>query len=93
MSTGGFVMLKKIGLLLLVSVSIISTSSSGRELVNNLIKDIVTTREELSAKMQLQHKEEAYTVHERLLRVNTRDYGTYDPAPEFEKPPFKRIPN
>ncbi|XP_058213272.1 protein CASPARIAN STRIP INTEGRITY FACTOR 1-like [Rhododendron vialii] len=92
MSIGGFMMLKKIGLLLLVSVSIISTSSSGRELVNNLIKDIVTAREELSAEMQLQHKE-AYTVHERLLRVNTKDYGTYDPAPEFEKPPFKRIPN
>ncbi|KAF7143663.1 hypothetical protein RHSIM_Rhsim05G0071400 [Rhododendron simsii] len=85
-------MLKKIGLLLLVSVSIISTSSSGRELLNNLIKDTVTTREELSAEMQLQHKE-AYAVHERLLRVNTKDYGTYDPAPEFEKPPFKRIPN
>uniref|UniRef100_A0A7N0T1S6 Uncharacterized protein n=1 Tax=Kalanchoe fedtschenkoi TaxID=63787 RepID=A0A7N0T1S6_KALFE len=32
-------------------------------------------------------------VHERLLRVNTRDYGRYDPSPTFVKPPFKLIPN
>ncbi|CAM8990035.1 unnamed protein product [Rhodiola kirilowii] len=32
-------------------------------------------------------------IHERLLRVNTRDYGRYDPAPTFVKPPFKLIPN
>ncbi|XP_022947142.1 protein CASPARIAN STRIP INTEGRITY FACTOR 2-like isoform X1 [Cucurbita maxima] len=32
-------------------------------------------------------------IHERVLRVNTRDYGRYDPAPAFVKPPFKLIPN
>lgn len=32
-------------------------------------------------------------VHERLLRVNTRDYERYDPTPALVKPPFKLIPN
>ncbi|KGN61823.1 protein CASPARIAN STRIP INTEGRITY FACTOR 2 [Cucumis sativus] len=32
-------------------------------------------------------------IHERLLRVNTKDYGRYDPSPAFVKPPFKLIPN
>ncbi|XP_073148921.1 protein CASPARIAN STRIP INTEGRITY FACTOR 2-like [Henckelia pumila] len=32
--------------------------------------------------------------HKRLLLdVNTKDYGSYDPAPAFVKPPFKLIPN
>ncbi|XP_059461094.1 uncharacterized protein LOC132190183 isoform X3 [Corylus avellana] len=33
------------------------------------------------------------TIHERLLKVNTKDYGRYDPSPAFVKPPFKLIPN
>ncbi|KAG6711701.1 hypothetical protein I3842_05G068200 [Carya illinoinensis] len=33
------------------------------------------------------------SVHERLLRANTKDYGKYDPAPALVKPPFKLIPN
>ncbi|CAM8945087.1 unnamed protein product [Rhodiola kirilowii] len=32
-------------------------------------------------------------VNERLLRVNTGDYGRYNPAPTFAKPRFKLIPN
>lgn len=33
------------------------------------------------------------TIHERLLKANTRDYGRSDHAPTFVKPPFKLIPN
>ncbi|KAG7010912.1 Protein CASPARIAN STRIP INTEGRITY FACTOR 1, partial [Cucurbita argyrosperma subsp. argyrosperma] len=38
-------------------------------------------------------RDEMEDVHERLLRVNTKDYGRYDPSPSFVKPPFKLIPN
>lgn len=38
-------------------------------------------------------EEEAMTIPERLLRVNTKDYGRYDPAPALVRPPFKLIPN
>ncbi|KAL8205224.1 hypothetical protein R6Q57_008775 [Mikania cordata] len=34
-----------------------------------------------------------HIIHERLLRVNTKDYGRSDPAPTFAKPRFKLIPN
>ncbi|RDY07651.1 Protein CASPARIAN STRIP INTEGRITY FACTOR 1, partial [Mucuna pruriens] len=37
--------------------------------------------------------EEVRTIHERLLRANTKDYGRYDPSPSLSKPPFKLIPN
>ncbi|KAK4424125.1 hypothetical protein Salat_1605900 [Sesamum alatum] len=32
-------------------------------------------------------------IHERVLRVETNDYGRYDPAPTLVKPRFKLIPN
>lgn len=41
---------------------------------------------------QERHEDEA-TIHERVLRANTRDYGRYNPAPALVKPPFKLIPN
>ncbi|KAL9299611.1 Protein CASPARIAN STRIP INTEGRITY FACTOR 1 [Arabidopsis thaliana] len=31
--------------------------------------------------------------HERLLRMNTKDYGNNSPSPRLERPPFKLIPN
>ncbi|KAL8238217.1 hypothetical protein R6Q59_019298 [Mikania micrantha] len=34
-----------------------------------------------------------HIIHERLLSVNTKDYGRSDPAPTFTKPRFKLIPN
>ncbi|KAL6011403.1 hypothetical protein ACLOJK_001851 [Asimina triloba] len=37
--------------------------------------------------------QKASTVHDRLLRANTKDYGSYGPAPTLGKPPFKLIPN
>jgi hypothetical protein len=39
------------------------------------------------------NEEEVSSIHERLLRANTKDYGRYDPSPTFSKPPFKLIPN
>ncbi|KAG6523399.1 hypothetical protein ZIOFF_013256 [Zingiber officinale] len=29
----------------------------------------------------------------RFLMVRTNDYGTYDPSPAMDKPPYKQIPN
>ncbi|XP_057494740.1 protein CASPARIAN STRIP INTEGRITY FACTOR 1-like [Actinidia eriantha] len=78
----GLMMLKKMVLFFLIfSASLLSTSFAGRRLVNNLAKQVDAPHEGGS------------TIHERMLRVNTKDYGTYDPAPTFVKPPFKLIPN
>ncbi|KAF2322872.1 hypothetical protein GH714_031598 [Hevea brasiliensis] len=50
-----------------------------------------TIYEDLSSKPS--SLDEASIIHERILRANTKDYGTYDPAPALVKPPFKLIPN
>ncbi|KAK9988012.1 hypothetical protein SO802_028251 [Lithocarpus litseifolius] len=42
---------------------------------------------------KLSHHDEEESIHERLLKVNTKDYGRYDPTPALVKPPFKLIPN
>ncbi|CAA3011963.1 protein CASPARIAN STRIP INTEGRITY FACTOR 1 [Olea europaea var. sylvestris] len=85
----GFLLLKKISLLfLLISASLLSISFAGRlhRSVSKLDqKQVTATHEEHHGKMS--------EVHERLLRVNTKDYGRYDPAPALVKPPFKLIPN
>ncbi|CAN6911188.1 unnamed protein product [Brassica rapa subsp. narinosa] len=31
--------------------------------------------------------------HERILRMNSRDYGHFSPTPRLVRPPFKLIPN
>ncbi|MED6179688.1 hypothetical protein PIB30_003013 [Stylosanthes scabra] len=38
-------------------------------------------------------EEEVNIIHERVLRANTRDYGSYNPTPKLSKPRSKRIPN
>lgn len=58
-----------------------------------MAKESGKTHEELSTELKLHHKEACTAVHERLLIDNTRDYGTHDPAPAFDKPAFKIIPN
>ncbi|MED6204329.1 hypothetical protein PIB30_008146 [Stylosanthes scabra] len=40
-----------------------------------------------------EEEEEVNIIHERVLRANTRDYGSYNPAPKLSKPRSKRIPN
>ncbi|KAH0727570.1 hypothetical protein KY285_003264 [Solanum tuberosum] len=83
---GGLMLIKKISLFfLLISASLFSTSfGAGRQssFLNNF------DQEELSAT----HEEEQLR-HERVLKMNTKDYGRYDPTPALSKPPFKLIPN
>ncbi|WOH03608.1 hypothetical protein DCAR_0623007 [Daucus carota subsp. sativus] len=84
-----FMFLKKCWILFLIisAASLSSTCSAGRQLrsVNKLEKEAMTST--------YKQGEEISFVHGRLLRVNTKDYGNYDPAPTFVKPPFKLIPN
>ncbi|KAK9942589.1 hypothetical protein M0R45_008243 [Rubus argutus] len=93
----GLMFLKKFTVLILLisAASLLSTSfAAGRQskFVNKLAKEEMdATPEEVLGK-PLNHKEVA-RIHERLLRVNTKDYGRYDPAPALVKPPFKLIPN
>ncbi|GMI74501.1 Casparian strip integrity factor 1 [Hibiscus trionum] len=80
--------LKKIALLLfLVSALLLSTSMAGRhsKFVNRLAEEEVGGAFEESG--------EGEAIQERLLRVNNKDYGKYDPTPALVKPPFKLIPN
>ncbi|XP_027112216.1 protein CASPARIAN STRIP INTEGRITY FACTOR 1-like [Coffea arabica] len=92
---GLMLLLKNIGLLfLLVSASLLSASSAGRHsrFASNSKKVAGAGGREEVQKEHLSH-EEVMEVHERLLKVNTKDYGRYDPSPALGKPPFKLIPN
>ncbi|WOG82430.1 hypothetical protein DCAR_0101594 [Daucus carota subsp. sativus] len=53
-------------------------NSAHKELFNQSVKGLDQTK---------------INIHKRLLRANTNDYGSYDPAPTFHKPKFKQIPN
>ncbi|KAK9286640.1 hypothetical protein L1049_015040 [Liquidambar formosana] len=91
----GLMLLRKISILfLLISSSFLSTSFAGRQskFGNKSAKEVSATYEDVSRKPS-HHMMEAADIHERLLRVNTKDYGRYDPAPALVKPPFKLIPN
>ncbi|KAI3978861.1 hypothetical protein MKX01_016036 [Papaver californicum] len=86
--------------LLLIFSSLFSTPSAGREwrFVEKPAAMTLgaTNEQEMSSRKLVQQKDEApltSEVHERLLRVNTKDYGRYDPSPTLVKPPFKLIPN
>ncbi|KAG5624955.1 hypothetical protein H5410_010173 [Solanum commersonii] len=82
---GGLMLIKKISLFfLLISASLFSTSFAGRQ--SSFLSNF--DQEELSAT----HEEEQLR-HERVLKMNTKDYGRYDPTPALSKPPFKLIPN
>ncbi|XP_021286577.1 protein CASPARIAN STRIP INTEGRITY FACTOR 1 [Herrania umbratica] len=83
----GVMHLKKIVLLfLLASAFLLSTSLAARpsKFVNKLAEEVDAAFEDGG---------EATSVHERLLKANTKDYGRYDPSPAIVKPPFKLIPN
>ncbi|XP_022146128.1 protein CASPARIAN STRIP INTEGRITY FACTOR 1 [Momordica charantia] len=76
---------------LLVSTSLLSTTfAAGRpsKLVPQAATGGVVHQDGRRKRMG-----EMEDIHERLLRANTKDYGRYDPAPAFVKPPFKLIPN
>ncbi|XP_050259545.1 protein CASPARIAN STRIP INTEGRITY FACTOR 2-like isoform X2 [Quercus robur] len=87
----GLMLLKKVSLLflLIISASLLSTCLAGRDSkwVSKLAEEADAINEKLS------HHDEEESIHERLLKVNTKDYGRYDPTPALVKPPFKLIPN
>ncbi|XP_062175859.1 protein CASPARIAN STRIP INTEGRITY FACTOR 1-like isoform X2 [Alnus glutinosa] len=96
-------LLKNFSLLFLISASLIlSTCLAGRQyskFVNELATEADAIFNEkrspsdfLLEQQPSRHNEED-TIHERLLKANTKDYGSYDPSPAFVKPPFKLIPN
>ncbi|KAL2231633.1 uncharacterized protein LOC105172980 [Sesamum indicum] len=98
----GFVLMKKKSLLfLLFSAAIFSTSFAVRlskSLDSPELKEIATTNNDFESRenddlelwKQQRHDDE---IQERVLRVETNDYGRYDPAPALVKPRFKLIPN
>ncbi|XP_030944899.1 protein CASPARIAN STRIP INTEGRITY FACTOR 1-like isoform X1 [Quercus lobata] len=92
----GLMLLKKVSLLfLIISASLLSTCLAGRDSkwVSNskLAEEADAINEGIPQK--LSHHDEEESIHERLLKVNTKDYGRYDPTPALVKPPFKLIPN
>ncbi|KAE8008547.1 hypothetical protein FH972_005048 [Carpinus fangiana] len=103
---GRLILLSKLSLLFLISASLIlSTCLAGRQskFFNELATEEADAIKEgiqqkpspfdlLLPQPPSRHNEED-TIHERLLKVNTKDYGRYDPSPAFVKPPFKLIPN
>ncbi|XP_059461087.1 protein CASPARIAN STRIP INTEGRITY FACTOR 1-like isoform X2 [Corylus avellana] len=87
---GRLILLSKFSLLFLFSASLIlSTCLAGRQ--SKFFNELDTEAEAI--KEQPSRNNEEDTIHERLLKVNTKDYGRYDPSPAFVKPPFKLIPN
>ncbi|CAA7035609.1 unnamed protein product [Microthlaspi erraticum] len=75
-------MVKKLGFIfLIVSASVISVSLAGRPSI------LVYTHIDLHDEMVER------SIHERLLRMNTKDYAQSTPSPRLVRPPFKLIPN
>ncbi|XP_022872795.1 protein CASPARIAN STRIP INTEGRITY FACTOR 1-like [Olea europaea var. sylvestris] len=82
-----FFLLKKISLLfLLISASLMSISFAGR-----LRRSVNTLDQKQASVAHEEHHGKMSEVHERLLRVNTKDYGRHDidPPPRMVRPPFK----
>ncbi|XP_041015282.1 protein CASPARIAN STRIP INTEGRITY FACTOR 1-like isoform X1 [Juglans microcarpa x Juglans regia] len=90
----GLILLKKLSILFLILASLLSACIAGGQskFFNELAKEADTMNEGIPVQKPSRHDEED-SIHERLLRVNTKDYGRYDPAPALVKPPFKLIPN
>ncbi|KAF3948762.1 hypothetical protein ACB098_07G126200 [Castanea mollissima] len=87
----GLMLLKKVSLLflLIISASLLSTCLAGRD--SKWVSKLAEEADAINEK--LLHHDEEKSIHERLLKVNTKDYGNYDPTPALVKPPFKLIPN
>ncbi|KAJ6346043.1 hypothetical protein OIU78_008645 [Salix suchowensis] len=90
----GLMLLKKISLLfLLISASFLSTSFAGRrsKFVKKLAEEAgainAATHEETSSKPS--HSNEETSIHERLLKVNTKDYGNYKPSTSSRQASFQ----
>ncbi|KAL1349413.1 hypothetical protein HN51_025910 [Arachis hypogaea] len=101
----GVTLLMRFSLLLLLlagSLSLLwpSFAAGGRsKFIGNLVADVDHTIQQAMMHQdgpitkRLMDEEEVNTIHERVLRANTRDYGSYNPAPKLSKPRSKRIPN
>ncbi|CAF2146989.1 hypothetical protein HID58_000350 [Brassica napus] len=74
-------LMKKLGFIFLL-VSAFALSSAGRPSI--LIYSQDDNNQELVERI---HE------HERILRMNSRDYGHFSPTPRLVRPPFKLIPN
>ncbi|KAG5412779.1 hypothetical protein IGI04_000346 [Brassica rapa subsp. trilocularis] len=74
-------LMKKLGFIFLL-VSAFALSSAGRPSI--LIYSQDDNNQELVERI---HE------HERILRMNSRDYGHFSPTPRLVSPPFKLIPN
>ncbi|KAL1192296.1 Protein CASPARIAN STRIP INTEGRITY FACTOR 1 [Cardamine amara subsp. amara] len=76
------IMVKKLSLIFLIMlVSAFSVSFAGRPSI--LVYTHINLHDEMVEPI----------LHERLLRMNTNDYGDNSPSPRLERPPFKLIPN
>ncbi|KAL3621268.1 hypothetical protein CASFOL_036180 [Castilleja foliolosa] len=86
------ILLKKISLLfILVSAAFISTSFAGRVYKSEASKEVSTiNHEEIESLKAIRH-DDVSEVRERLLQVNTNDYGKSGSTPTSVKPPFKLI--
>ncbi|KAF2551910.1 hypothetical protein F2Q68_00037817 [Brassica cretica] len=77
-------LVKKLGFVfLLVSASMFAFSSAGRPSI--LIYSQDDNHQEL-VKRRIHE-------HERILKMNSRDYGHFNPTPKLFRPPSKLIPN
>ncbi|KAL8116131.1 hypothetical protein AgCh_022581 [Apium graveolens] len=75
-------------LLLIASTTLLSTSYAGRRMPK-----YASLEKKKSGDAPIYDHTRSNN-HKRLLKVHhSNDYGSYDPAPTFHKPKFKRIPN
>ncbi|ESQ53659.1 hypothetical protein EUTSA_v10026702mg [Eutrema salsugineum] len=76
-------LVKKLGFIfLLVSASAFALSSAGRPSI------LIYSQDDNHEVVERRIHE-----HERILRMNSRDYGHFSPKPKLVRPPFKLIPN
>ncbi|CAA7019881.1 unnamed protein product [Microthlaspi erraticum] len=77
-------LVKKLGFIfLLISASALALSSAGRPSI------LIYSEEDNNQEVVERRIHE----HERILRMNSRDYGHFSPKPKLVRPPFKLIPN
>ncbi|XP_042978088.1 protein CASPARIAN STRIP INTEGRITY FACTOR 2-like [Carya illinoinensis] len=90
---GLIILLKKSSLLFLILASVLLSTCLAVRLSMPVISELAKEADALLNEGIPQEDLDIISVHERLLRANTKDYGKYDPAPALVKPPFKLIPN
>ncbi|XP_013589231.1 PREDICTED: uncharacterized protein LOC106297560 [Brassica oleracea var. oleracea] len=73
-------LMKKLGFVFLL-VSAFALSSAGRPSI------LIYSQDDNQELVERIHE------HERILRMNSRDYGHFSPTPRLVRPPFKLIPN